>query len=531
MGSNEILLKNSRLYFDRESFAFIFAASLLFLFLLLVLGSCAKKTPNPPEPSISPAKIMEENIAKKVKIKKLEPLTKIEPEPVVDDKMSFEDKLFSFSARRTPLRDVLLAFAKEAQFNLVIGKYVDAMQEVSVEFHNLPLRQAMEEVLGAFDYFYRIKGTVLKIKAVEKRFIKFDYPLVYSNPTSNVGGDMLGSSSGDDSSGISAEFSVTTEIEDKESLNIWKQVKSVLTPAQGDTTTGSSAGQKGLLSDIGRATVDSASGTILVIDRLHNLDLVEEFLSKMEKSLTRQVVIEAKIMEVQLNHTHQYGIDWSVLDLNSDFDFDLDVSMMPTTNTGSFSLSLGKIFSNVDISSMIDAIKIQGDINTISSPRLNVLNNQSATISIGRVIPYLDFDIETVQAGDTVSYQAVPTVKKAQAGINLGITPQISGDGIITLHVLPVITDQVGEQSFTYNGTTWEVPIFDTRQTDTMVRARDGETIVIGGLIQDDTNDTTNSVPILGSIPIIGTFFFSNQTRESNKIELVILLTPRIIKP
>ncbi|MCK5311595.1 MAG: hypothetical protein KAJ62_05770 [Desulfobacteraceae bacterium] len=543
MRLNKTLFEKAESYNDKGNSTLLFSSSFLLILILvpaltLFVNSCAHQAPNPPvsestikeQKALSPEQTSDAKVVKKVKIQKLAPLAEIEPELMIDDKMSFEDKLFSFSARRTSLRDVLLALAKEAEFNLVIGKHVDATQEVSVEFNNLPIKQAMDEILEAYDYFYRIKGTVLKIKAVEERFIKFDYPLVFSKPTSNVGGDMLGSSSGEDSSGISAEFSVTTEIEDEASLNIWKKVKAILKPGQGSTGPSGTGEVTGLLSEIGRATVDSASGTILVIDRPYNLNLVEEFLSAMKKSLLRQVVIEAKIMEVQLNHRHQYGIDWSALDQITDFDFDFDVSLMPTANTGNFSLSLGKVFDDVDISALIDAIKIQGNINTISSPRLNVLNNQSASISVGRVIPYLDFDIETVQAGDTVSYQAVPTVKKAQAGVNLGITPQISEDGIITLHVLPVITDQVGEQSFTYNGTTWEVPIFDTRQVDTIVRARDGETIILGGMIQNDTNDTTKSVPILGKIPIVGTFLFSNQSRESNKIELVILLTPRIVE-
>jgi len=540
MKLNKALLVKADLFYDkRHSILELFNYFIFITIILIAVSSCAHKPPNPPVSELdiqrleklSPKQIMDEKAEKKVKILKLDPLTEVEPEPMMDEKTSFEDKLFSFSARRTPLRDVLLILAKEAEFNLVIGKHVDANQEVSIEFNNLPIKQAMDEILEAYEYFYVINGTVLKIKAVEERFFKFDYPLVFSKPTSNVGGDMLGSSSGEDSSGISAEFSVTTEIEDADSLNIWKKLKEILKSGTGGEGGNDSQSATSLLSEIGKATIDSASGTILVIDKPRNLKLVEAFLESMEKSLLRQVVIEAKIMEVQLNHTHQYGIDWSALDQSTDFDFDLDVSIMPTTNTGNFSLSLGKVFDNVDIAAMIDAIKIQGDINTISSPRLNVLNNQSATISVGQVIPYLDFDIETVQAGDTVSYQAVPTVKKAQAGVNLGITPQISEDGVITLHVLPVITDQVGEKTFIYDGTTWTVPVFDTRQADTIVRAKDGETIILGGLIQTNTSDDVTSVPILGSIPIIGTFLFSNQSRESNKIELVILLTPRIVEP
>ena len=179
---------------------------------------------------------------------------------------------------------------------------------------------------------------------------------------------------------------------------------------------------------------------------------------------------------------------------------------------------------------MVDAISTQGDVNTISSPRINVINNQSATISIGRTIPYLDFTISCDGTGDNRVCTKQPTVQRAQAGVSLGITPQISGDGMITLHVVPVITDQVGEEPFSDGGTSWTVPILDTRTASTIISARDNETIVLGGLIQDSSSDNRTSVPILGSIPMVGKFLFGNQAKDSTKIELVILLTPRIVK-
>jgi MSHA biogenesis protein MshL len=329
---------------------------------------------------------------------------------------------------------------------------------------------------------------------------------------------------------MSAEFTVETEVDDDDTLNVWKEIKDILKPRKDDAEAQSQSDDEtsGLLSLIGRATVNAVSGTIVVTDRPDVLDRVEEVLTQMQNSLKRQVIIEAKIMEVILNHSHQYGVDWSVIRKGTTLPFDVTSNL--STGTGTFEFNISKITGEYNLSAMVDAIKTQGDVNTISSPRINVINNQSATISIGRTIPYLDFDIENVTAGDTVSYQAVPTVKRAQAGVTLGITPQISGDGMITLHVVPVITDQAGSETFTYNGTTWTVPILDTRTAGTIINAMDNETIVLGGLIQDTSSDNRTSVPILSSIPVVGKFLFGNQARESTKTELVILLTPRIVK-
>ena len=505
----------------------------------LFLSSCAI-IPEPEPPGRSTDSQVPE-IQKKMtdiqpypfKAEDLLPLTELAPQPAMDETFSFDDKLFSFSARSTPLRDVLMGLAKQAELNLVLSKEVDGMEPVSVEFYNLPLRQSMEEILQTFEYAYEISGNILRVKAIETRIFNFDYPLIFSKATSEVGGDMLGSSGGSSSGGsddMTAEFTVETDVDDDDSLNVWKQIKEILQPRKEDTKSqsGSAEETKGVLSVIGRATVNPISGTIVVTDRPDVLDRIEDILSHMQTALKRQVIIEAKIMEVALNHSHQYGVDWSAIRKGSTTPFDMSTSL--GKDTGIFEFSISKIAGEYDLTAMVDAISTQGDVNTISSPRINVINNQSATISIGRTIPYLDFEIENITAGDTVSYQAVPTVKRAQAGVTLGITPQISEDGMITLHVVPVITDQAGSETFTYDGTTWTVPILDTRTAGTIISARDNETIVLGGLIQDTSSDDRASVPILGSVPVVGKFLFGNQSKKSKKTELVILLTPRIVK-
>jgi MSHA biogenesis protein MshL len=487
----------------------------------------------------------------------LPPIMPAAPKPAVDQEDPLDGKLFSFSVRSVPLRDVLIALAKTADLNLVLGQYVDAMQPVSVEFSSLPLKQAMQEVLSTYDYSYTISGSVLKIEALEKRIFHFDYPLIYTKLKSDVGGDMLGassnngsssggggSSSGSSSGGnnnLTASYRIDTQSESDESLNIWKKIKEALQPgsrgsagSRNAQSQGGSGKTNGLLSPIGSATIDSASGTIVVFDRPGVLDTVGEFLKSMKASLSRQVVIEAKIIEVQLNHSHQYGVDWSVLrpDSSTPISVTSNLASSLASGTGLFNIEVSKFSNNWNINALIDAISTQGNINTISSPRLNVINNQSATISIGKLIPYLDFQVSTqsITSGGVVSYVATPTVQKAQAGISLGITPQISASGVIILHIVPVITDQVGSQQFTYQSTTWSVPILDTRYASTIVSAENGQTIVLGGMIQDKTADNRTSVPLLSKIPVLGKIFFSNQSKTADKTELVIMLTPRIVK-
>ncbi|MFH1091675.1 MAG: pilus (MSHA type) biogenesis protein MshL, partial [Pseudomonadota bacterium] len=126
-------------------------------------------------------------------------------------------------------------------------------------------------------------------------------------------------------------------------------------------------------------------------------------------------------------------------------------------------------------------------------------------------------------------YTAVPTVSRAQAGISLGVTPVIAADGVTTLSIVPIVTDLVAYKTFVFEGNSFDVPIIDVRGTASIVRAADGETVIIAGMIQDKNQDNVSGIPFLKDIPLVG-FLFSQQTRTKQKVELVISLTPTIIE-
>jgi MSHA biogenesis protein MshL len=120
-------------------------------------------------------------------------------------------------------------------------------------------------------------------------------------------------------------------------------------------------------------------------------------------------------------------------------------------------------------------------------------------------------------------------MQNTQVGISLGVTPQIDENGVATLHIVPVITDLVGFKTFTQDGDSWEIPIIDLRATDSIVRARNGSTIILGGLILEKMSEGSTGIPVLGDIPYLGQALFSGQRKEAEKRELVIMLNPTII--
>lgn len=504
----------------------------LLYFVAFLLAGCANFSPPPPMVQTGMDELLEETgETAKEEMRPatgLPPLAKLEPMMAVEEAMPYEGKLFSLSARNTPLRDVLLGVAKEADLNLVIEKGVDSAEPVSVEMHDLPLKTALDSFLSSYNYFYSIKGNILLVKAMETRIFHFNYPLHVTSPKSSVGGDMLGGGQSD--SAITGEFTLDTEVE-KDYLDVWKQIVEALKPfkeAQPE------AG--GILSAQGRAQLNKMSGMIMVTDRQENLKAVDDFLGRIQSSLRRQVILEAKILEVTLNDSHQFGIDWNFIanNLFGTGDLTFKTSNVATTIDNSLKvITLTEDTSGKDtFAGFLQMLNTQGTVNVLSSPRLNVLNNQSALINVGSTIPYLAFQVQSTpdpaNASNTIT-TIVPNVETAQKGVSLGVTPQIDEDGIVTLHITPVITDSSTNETFTYDGNTWNVPIIDVQATDTVIRAKDGTTVVLGGLIKEKVTDTERSLPFFGKLPLFGKYLFTGEYRTSEKKELVILLTPNVV--
>lgn len=524
--------------------------SVVFLLLLLplIFSACSTtRVTRPPEPTAqkdvrSPEEIYRQYLKKTAKMPELAPMAELEPTVADEPKMPYESKLFSLSTRNTPLQDILKAISQEAGLNLVFKKHVDIATPVSVDISNIPLTTALDLILSSCDYFYTIEGNILSVKATDTRFFKLNYPLVYNRPDSTVGGDMLGTTGGSGTaSDISGEFSIDTETSDEDHLNVWKEIENALKPVKPyDKNEGFSADEEfGLLSELGRAVLNPVSGTIVVTDRKANLLHVEKFLERIEKSLRRKVVIEAKIIEVSLNDSHVFGIDWAALHTNDKgehkflFNSNLSSGSFPNVRGNMFQVGFLANAGDYTLTGFLDALSSQGTLNVLSSPRISVLNNQSALISLGDIIPYVDYKPYPIYNEESprsiIGYDSVATVERAQEGVSLGITAQIDDEGVSTLHVVPVVVKEGISRILNIGGQLTSIPTFNIRTTDTIVTAPDGATVVIGGMIMEDVRDDNSKVPVLGSIPMVGKLF-SNQDRSVTKKELVILLNTTVVE-
>jgi MSHA type pilus biogenesis protein MshL len=283
-----------------------------------------------------------------------------------------------------------------------------------------------------------------------------------------------------------------------------------------------------LMSKDGRLVINKLSGTIQVTDWYQRVDEIEYFLKSVHKALHRQVQIEARIYEVNLNDNYSLGIDWTRVDFLSTSGLIGSASSIISTPVGGFiakAATAGITFNDSSFDGVLEALQEQGELRVISQPRVVTLNNQPALIKVATDQPFFTSTISQGTAGspNIVTEQA----RSVTVGLVLSVTPQISEDGWIMLDITPIIS-RLREIS-TSPLKTATAPVLDIKQSSGLVRLKDGEMIIIGGLIQEESSETIRKVPILGDIPFLGRFFTGTYTVKTRS-ELVIFISPKIVR-
>jgi MSHA biogenesis protein MshL len=281
--------------------------------------------------------------------------------------------------------------------------------------------------------------------------------------------------------------------------------------------------------------VTPQAGLVTVRAMPKEIRAVKAFLDISEEIIQRQVILEARIIEVALDDGYQQGINWGQILANSgstDFQF----SNSAGTIGNSISAALGNVtslsFINKDFSGVLSLLSTQGNVQVLSSPRVTAKNNQKAVIKVGDD-EYFVTDVSSQSTISSSTTSVVPNIELTPffSGIALDVTPQIDADGMVLLHVHPsVIETQEQEKIVTLNQEQFVLPLAQSniRESDTVIRAKSGEIVVIGGLMQTIISETESKTPLLGDIPILGNLFKNKRNSEIKK-ELVILIKPTVV--
>lgn len=332
------------------------------------------------------------------------------------------------------------------------------------------------------------------------------------------------------------------------------------------------SGIKDMLTERGKLTYDPRINALVITDLATNIYKIKHVIEALDRK-TPQIMIEAKIIETALDKTEKLGIDWNLAVAASGarrpttIPFNVDGHLkalsdqlknylpygqttgvtaeaagdavgtttpgeFPTTRGGTvmFPLTDSTLFTygTLDFSQfslLLEYIKSRSETDIISNPRITTLNNKSAKMFVGRVHPYISKIDEDEEAG-TVKYE----YKEKEIGIRLEVTPHINENGDIEVELKPEIKDIIGYQTLTEY---FSLPIFSTREAETQVMVRNGDTIFLGGMIKENTKDYTKKFPLLGdlfgNIPLVGNLFKYKQELRT-KTELVFFLTVYVVE-
>jgi MSHA biogenesis protein MshL len=397
------------------------------------------------------------------------------------DQGTGQPALYSFKAKDLPLRDALGLLARAHGLNILADAEVQG--NVSVNFEGVPLAQAFDMLLSTLGYAWEEDRGVIRVRSSVTRTFEVDY-------IRSPGGTG----------------------EAREAGNFWSELEGQI---------------KTLLSPKGRLVVNRMTGAIMVTDLPSKVDDVKTFIDLMRNGMYRQIDIEVRIVEVTLKDQFALGLDWTRL-VNNPLTGALSFNTLVTSPQAVSPLAstLTARFDGSQYKALIEALREQGDVRMVSQPRIRILNNQTARVKVGTDETFFVRSTNRIiQAGGSVLDTVNEAPKSVNLGVSLVVTPQISGDGWAMLNIAPSITRLVGTAASPSGES--NAPILDVSEATTMVRARSGELVLLGGLIQEETSDTNRRVPGLGDLPLFGNVFRSTYQSGRRK-ELVIFLAPTI---
>lgn len=430
-----------------------------------------------------------------------------------------------------PLPDALRALGRAAGTTILVDP--DLSGTVTVEIRAGTLGGALDALTVPIGCCYAVEGDAIIVRPRQTILYTIDYPQLSRSGSGSASITLGGTGGNPDSSYAGTPTNGAGRMNDAGASSDATQVS--ITQDNPNTFWSSlEAELRAMLGEEDTLVLNRFSGVVQVTAPPARHAAIRDFMGMVNRRIGRQVEIEARLVEVTLREEQKLGVDWdlaatTVGQLGVQGTASLGVAGVGGTvlpgNTFAVNLGLGRA------TAMIQALRQQGDVTTVAQPRLRALNNQTAFIKVGEDRPFFRLQQSTSyqQPGTNGPFnqtQETFAVSTITIGTILAVTPQIDNAGIITLDVLPAITRL--QSIVTSPDGRQTAPVTEVKQASTIVRLRDGETAVIGGLIAEDHGRTTRAVPGLGRLPLLGQAFRSEGSLRY-RTELVIFLTPRLI--
>ena len=477
------------------------------------------------------------------------------------------DERFNLSFSNAPASQFFMGIVAGTPYNMLV--HPDVSGNISANLKDVTLFEALDAIRELYGYEYKVEGSRIYVKplTLQTRVFQINYlasvrkgtsdirvtsgsvaDVVVSNPNNSQTGQQ--NNSGNTSSGNTAQSVSSSKINTSSNNDFWAELKASI-----DILAGS--GQDGR-----QVVINPQSGVVVVRAMSDEIRNIAAYLKATQLSVDRQVILEAKILEVELNDQYQTGINWaSFASLKSSpnsaasLGFLTPGTTLSTTrlttdgngidavtgiNLGAASRAAGSLFGlafqTANFSALLSFLESQGSVHVLSSPRIATLNNQKAVLKVGRD-EFFVTSLKTTPGVVSSAGNTAPTVSvEVQpffSGVALDVTPQIDDSGNIVLHVHPSVSKVSTIEKTVNAGSAGSVilPLASSviSETDSIVRGQNGRIVAIGGLMRQSNSDDRSQVPGAGEVPLLGGLF-RNTNQVSQKRELVILIRPTIVE-
>ncbi len=486
---------------------------------------------------------------------------------------------FDVSVRDVPAQAFFLGLVNGTGINLVV--HPDVSGSVTLDLKNVTVDEVLRVTRDIYGYEYKRDRNIYSVyaNALRTEVFQINYLDVQrvgvsdtsvvighaqrsggnSNSNSNSGGgnstsggdtanllDMIESAQGNNNGGASRGGSALTPGSRVQTLNrtdFWNSLeKTIISIIGGESESRS-------------VMITPQAGMVVVKAMPNELSAVRDFLERSELSIKRQVILEAKILEVRLSDGFEAGINWSAINgqlgyahstgvgtktitdqLSRQYGSNGNILGASRTSSEAYEIGADNLFSSIiqveDITKILSLLESQGSVQVLSSPRVSTVNNQKAVIRVGSD-EYFVTGISSNQTTTATTSTSTPNIELSSffSGISLDVTPQISEGGEVILHIHPVVSEVTDQQKiFTVGDEEFALPLAlrGVRESDSIVKAVNGQVIVLGGLMTESANVADGKRPLLGDIPGVNALFRTKHKAKA-KTELVILLRPIVV--
>lgn len=481
------------------------------------------------------------------------------------------EERFSLAFNNVPASQFFMAIVAGTRYNMLV--HPDVTGTISANLKDVTVLEALDAIRDLYGYDYRVDGTRIVVRPATLQTQVFQVNYLTGNRRgssdirvtstsvsdsrpggtaagSNAASSATGTAPGSDQQGISRE---SAKISTSQTSDFWAELKTALDAIVGVNKEGRSI------------VISPQSGVVVVRAMPDEIRGVSNYLKAAQVSIGRQVILEAKILEVQLNDGYQTGINWAAFRTRNHsavssglLSPNAALSPLPiaggaqgtlsstgetgiaavagsaiSATSGAVGSLFGLAFQTSNFAALISFLESQGSVHVLSSPRIATLNNQKAVLKIGTDEFFVTNVSTTTTTGTTTTTTPSVTLQPFFSGVVLDVTPQIDDKGNIILHIHPAVSqvETVNKTIDLGTGGSLRLPLAssNTSETDSIVRGRDGQIVAIGGLMRQATSSDRSQIPGVGDIPVVGTLF-GNTSRSTQKRELVILLKPTIVQ-